>query len=190
VTDDHLLRINDQTSQGVSGCGGDTDRWAVTAHVSSYHDQGTPQQTPALTNAGDTDFIPASSMMIVTTTQVNTDNIDNQAGPAISAATNGLYYDDYVISGQGRSTEALSQAGGTNFTLTGLTGTYDIGSNTLDNPVLLLKHCPTGTTGEDSDIYTGVAMAIDNGIHTRQAEGTYTGTIEYDWLPSTGVTCP
>jgi hypothetical protein len=55
--------------------------------------------------------------------------------------------------------------------------------------VPLLKHC-ADAEGENTDIYTGVAVAIEDGIHANQAIGIYTGTIEYDFLPASGITCP
>jgi len=175
VANDHLLRFRDTTSQGVNGCG-DSNAWDITATITTLH-SGT---TPALTNVGDTDYIPASSMHIVTTTQTNTTNINNGAGPTIVTNNpNGVFYDDYTSTGNSHAANAPKPAQGTDFTTSGVTGgTYNtsVGSNTLDGSVEILRHC---SGGENTDIYTGVAIDIDSGIHALQTSGNYTGTIQY-----------
>lgn len=176
VTDDHLIRVQDTTSTGVDGCGLRND-WNVTATVITLH-SGT---TKALTNTGDTDYIPASSMHLITTESVNIDNIDNGTGPAITAAADseGIFYDYYTTTGNpGTGNHARKHAAGTDFTDV---ATYSaVTSNTLNGTVPVIDHCGDG---QNTDIYTGVAIDIDGGIHALQASGSYTGTIQYTMNP-------
>ena len=195
ITNDHLLRVQDQSSQGVEGCGGDNDNWAVTATMTSFHDpNGT--HIAALTKTGDTDYVNANTIKIITTNKVNTDNVDN-GGPAKTGSVGGVFYDDYTSTGSSHSVNALCQANGTDLSVSGVAGgTYTPPSlcgtvtNTLNNTVPILRHCRTaGQTSENADVYAGVAIAIDNGIHTLQETGNYTGTIEYTFQSGAGAGC-
>lgn len=191
VTDDHLIRVKDITSNGVDGCGGsEDDRWAVTATISSTDFNGDKALVHTVHN---TSSILASAIKMVTTDTVDTTNISN-GGPAI-AEDSGVFYDNYTSTGNAHAVVAGSVAGSADFSsTTGIpAGTYDSGSNTLDQAAVpVLKHCvatSAGTTSENADIYLGVAIAIDSGIQAFQEQGTYTGTIQYTMTSGVGAGC-
>jgi len=183
---DHLLRMTDTTSQGVEGCGGSVDKWKVAATITTLH----ASTTKSLVTSGDTDYINANTIKLVTTSKVDTTNITN-GGPAIAAANSEkVFYDDYTSTGVGHTTVGDNKTSGTDFTTAGFGGGTYLSGNTLDRTALpVLTHCTAGATGENSDIYTGVALGIDSGIRTLQSYGTYSGTIEYTLSQGSGSGC-
>ena len=204
VTNDHLLRIKDTTSLGINGCHGPDayDNYNVSAIITTSHDPS-GANIPALINSDDSDYIPASSMKLVTTDAVNITNIDNGQGPSIvGVKSTGVYYDDYTSTGNahGATTPNAAGSGGTlggyNFTTLGFSdGTYRTvtNANFLNSSVVVIRHCVTnggGNSGENADLYLGVVIGIGNGIHTLQKSGTYSGTIEYTFTNGIPAGCP
>lgn len=186
---DHLLGVRDQSSNGSDNCPIFTppsttyDNWEVTATITSLDNGG----NKALVGPG-TSSILASSIKIATVKQVNHDNLNpNRSGGSIALnAPQNVYYNDFTTTGNGHQvTSATAASTGANYTTLSTYGTH-----TLDTTVPVMTRCPTGVTeGENTDITTGIAMVIDNGIQTLQAAGTYTGTIQYTFqnIPSCHV---
>ncbi len=185
VAHDHLLGVTDVSSQGVNGCGGQ-DGWDVTATITTTftgtdpvtHSPVTAQ--PALTGPSG-DYINASTIHLVTSQKVSTDNINanDASGLTPSSLSDGVIYNDYTPTGNLHLVTAGSQAAGKNFQTE---ATFVSGSNTLDSaavPVLSHPCQLTVNKGENTDVYTGIGMDIDNGIHALQANGTYNGVIQY-----------
>jgi hypothetical protein len=206
---DHLLRIQDQTSGGVNNCGGNTDWFKISAQVTSMTTVGSIRGLVNGPPNGTQYVIPATSMKIVGSTLVNTNNININPGNAALQIDNAnqLIYNDYTTTGNLRNTAtsinrvdkqahggttAATSAFHTLATYNPLTPLPTGSVNTLDQNVLLVEKTCTGPippTGENTDIYTGVAIDTDSGIATLQPGGTYSGTITYTIDQTRPTTC-
>jgi hypothetical protein len=168
----NLLSVVDADSGGVDGCQAGNGFY-VEAAVTSDCDDGAPVVLGLCHGVDPVSYnIPASSMLIITTDEnVDllglSDPVDAGTATVDRATTTG---------NETTGTDIVSDVDYTADDLFETAATYSTYGDPLSAAVTVLDSSGIGWNGT---VYTGVAIAIIDGIAAYQAQGTYTGTITY-----------
>lgn len=168
----NLLSVADADSGGVNGCQAGNG-FFVEAAVTSDCDPGAPVVLGLCHGVSPELYsIPASSLRVITTDEnVDLSGLSDpvDAGTAtVDAAT--------TTGNETTGSDITSDVDHDGDVLFETASTYSTDGAPLNAAVTVLDSTGTGWNGT---VYTGVAIAIIDGIAAYQAQGTYTGTITY-----------